>query len=403
MFSGTMVMFGGSMGINVINYFYHLIMGRILGPEGYGVLASIFSLLYIVSIVPLSTSISIVKFISSAKNENELAKTYYAIKNFVFKFSIILLIIVILLTPVLTSFLNIEDIVSVLMVGPIMYFSIITLVNQATAQGLLNFVGFVVPNLVSSIGKLILGVALVAFGFLVTGAVGGILIATALGYLASVFAVKNNLKQADISGNFDLKIFLKYSLPVLLQAFAFTALFSVDVLLAKHFLTPVDAGIYAAVSTLGKVIYFATSPISSVMFPIISKKHSKKENINKILLLSLLLTFGISLFVTILYTVFPKIAVGLLFGKTYLSGAINLPLIGLFMIFYSVSYLLVNFFLAIGKTFVVSYPIIASVAQASLIYFRFHNNAREIIEISLWITIALTVILVYFLKNEKYP
>ena len=47
---GSTLMIGGSMGVNVINYVYHLVMGRLLGTADYGVVASIFSLLYVVSI-----------------------------------------------------------------------------------------------------------------------------------------------------------------------------------------------------------------------------------------------------------------------------------------------------------------------------------------------------------------
>ena len=60
-----------SMSINLVNYFYHLVFGRILGPVEYGILASLYSILYIVSIVPQSSSFAIVKFVASAKSLEE--------------------------------------------------------------------------------------------------------------------------------------------------------------------------------------------------------------------------------------------------------------------------------------------------------------------------------------------
>ena len=83
LFSGSAIMFVGNMGANVINYAYHLIMGRLLGPIGYGILASLYSILYLVSIIPSSASVSIVKFISSAK-DNELFSVYETIRKFIF-------------------------------------------------------------------------------------------------------------------------------------------------------------------------------------------------------------------------------------------------------------------------------------------------------------------------------
>lgn len=400
LFSGSFIIFGGSMFVNVINYVYHLVMGRMLGPVGYGILASIFSLLYIVSIIPLSTSISIVKFISTTKNKSELSEVYFGIKTFAFKLSLVLLILFTFISVPLANFLHITDIFSIAIVGLVMFFSIITLVNQATLQGLLKFNGFIIPNLVLAIVKLILGVILVLLGFSVAGAVGGILTGSILSYLISLSFVSKYVKKSK-NTTFKIERFIKYSIPVLFQAFAFTSIFSLDLLLAKHFLSPLEAGIYASLSTLGKVIYFATSPIASVMFPIISKRHAESTSYKKILFLSLITTFVISLSVVLIYYLFPEIAIKGLFGSDYLAGADNLVWMGVFMIFYSIAYLLVNYFLSIGKTFIVILPIIASIVQGVLIFVYFHSSATQIIQVSIYVTFTLMLVLLGCLKNEK--
>ena len=82
-------MIGGSMFVNATNYVYHVLMGRILGPVDYGVLASVFALLYIVSIVPMSTSVAIAKFVSSAKDKKEEAEIFNGIKHFIYRVSLV--------------------------------------------------------------------------------------------------------------------------------------------------------------------------------------------------------------------------------------------------------------------------------------------------------------------------
>src|SRR3989339_705497 len=98
LFSGSLVMVGGNMLTNVVNYLYHLVMGRLMGPVEYGVLASLYSILYIISIVPMSTSFAMVKFVSSAKNEKELSSVYLALKKFVFKLALVGMLVVLLLS-----------------------------------------------------------------------------------------------------------------------------------------------------------------------------------------------------------------------------------------------------------------------------------------------------------------
>ena len=45
-FSGTIFLIG-AISVAVLNYLYHLFMGRMLGPSDYGILGSLFALIYI--------------------------------------------------------------------------------------------------------------------------------------------------------------------------------------------------------------------------------------------------------------------------------------------------------------------------------------------------------------------
>ncbi|MFQ5561639.1 MAG: lipopolysaccharide biosynthesis protein, partial [Nitrospinota bacterium] len=161
LFSGSALMIGGSLAINGINYLYHLVMGRLLGPAGYGSLATIFSILYIVGIVPLSTSFAIVKYISGAKNERERSAIYKAIKSLLWKIGLVGLVVIIVFSPAMANFLHIDNFLEIALVGPILFFSLITLVNQSSMQGVLKFFGLVGPNSVSALAKLLFGVLLV--------------------------------------------------------------------------------------------------------------------------------------------------------------------------------------------------------------------------------------------------
>jgi O-antigen/teichoic acid export membrane protein len=375
-------MVGGSMLANVLNYIYHLAMGRILGPVDYGVLASLFSILYIVSIVPTSTSVAIVKFISSSVNKEKTASVYFAVRKLIFVVALVVAVLVAIASPVIADFLHIENILLVVLISPILFFSFITLVNQSTSQGLLKFMGFILPAVVSSVVKLVLGIALVLIGWSVLGAIWAIVIGALVAYFVSLPFVKK-IRETKISGmKYNIRPFLSYSLPVLLQALAFTSIFTVDVILAKHFLTAFDAGIYAALSTLGKIIYFASSPITAVMFPVVAGRSVRGEKYTKIFLASLGLTLLISVSIVLLYYLFPNVAIGMLYGKEYLSAKLDLIWMGLFILIYTLSMLLVNFLLSLGKTRAVIFPVIASVVQVGLIW-RFHSNIREIIQVSL--------------------
>lgn len=395
LFSGSFIMFAGSMAINVINYIYHLLMGRILGPADYGVLASLYSVIYIIGIIPLSASMAIVKFISSAPDNPSRAVIYHAINKFVLYLALAMGILIILLSPLIAGFLKISNFWNVAIIGPILFFSLITLVNQSTLQGVLDFMGYIIPNFVSCLIKLLIGLIFIFLGWSVLGAMAGILIGVFLAYLISLKSITRVIKNYK-QGSYNLSPFLKYSLPVLIQAFAFSSIFTIDVILVKHFFPPFEAGLYAALSTLGKIIFFAVSPITGAMFPIIAGRHSRGEKHGRILLTAAGGTIIISLGIILLYFFFPDYAISLLYGKAYLLAKGNLIWIGLFMGFYSLAYLLTNYFLSIGKTKIIFFPLIMALIQIAAIWAG-HGSLLQVIQISLSIMVILCLALLLYL------
>ena len=386
--------------VNIINYFYHLMMGRILGPSEYGVLASLYSILYITSIVPVSTSVSIVKFISGARDARERGAIYVAVKRMTGKVALGLALVIAITSPAISQFLNIPTFWEVALVAPVVFFSLITLVNQSTLQGVLKFTGVVAPNFVAFVAKLIFGIGLVYLGYSVLGAMWGVVIGAILAYLLSIVQIRGVVEVR--KENFDLKPFFKYSLPVLLQALAFTSFFTTDLILVKHFFSPFDAGLYAALSTLGKIIFFASSPITSVMFPIVAGRVARGERYFRIFALSILLTGAIAGAIAVLYFLLPNYAIGILYGQEYLAASPLLVWMGVFISLYVLAYLLTNFFLSIGKTWV-SYLAVAAAAIQIVAIWLYHANLLIVIQISLSVVAALLLILLAILGyNQRY-
>jgi O-antigen/teichoic acid export membrane protein len=361
-------------------------MGRILGPVNYGILASLYSILYLIGIIPTSASVAIVKFVSAAP-EKKRYSIYWHLDRFVLRLAVVAAIAFLLISPPVANFLRIENLLPVVLVSPILFFSLITLVKQAAAQGILKFSGSVVPTLVSAVVKLILGFFFIYLGWSVAGAMVAIVIAAALAYFYGTWFLNKVLPKEKIM-EFNLKPFFVYSLPVLVQALAFTSLFTIDVILVKHFLTPFEAGIYAALSILGKIVFFAASPITATMFPIVSRRKAARQPFEKVFFAALALTAAISSGITIFYWLFPDIAIGLLYGRAYLVARAELVWMGMFMFFYSLSFLLVNFSLSLGKVKIVWLPLVAALAQIPALWF-FHGNILQIIQISLTLSVLM--------------
>lgn len=394
--SATFWMFVASLILSGGNYFYHLLMGRFLGPSLYGILESIISLLYILSIPMVTLTFVVIKFVSSYKGKGELsaiAGLYHVInKKLVFYGSLFSLLFIIL-SPGIKSFLHLPSYELLFLLIATFFVGLFNVLSKSLLQGVTHFIALAASNFSETIVKLSLSILLVALGFKVVGAFTGIVVSSLVGYLVALYFLQRFTSKV---GDFkDGREILVFSVPVFLTNLSFTSLFTTDILLVRHFFPGVESGYYAALSVLGKILFFAASPVSLVMFPLVSEHHASKKKYVHFLLLSIGLTILIVSLLTSIYFLFPNFMVSLLFGKEYLNIT---PLLGHFAIFislYTVSSLLANFYLSIHDTNPSRIVILAAVLQVVFIMI-FHKSLFSVVAVSIFVAFLLLVLLLLY-------
>lgn len=401
LFAGSAVMVVGSNLVNFLNYLYHLIMGRLLGPSLYGDLTSLLSFIGLTLIVPTSLGLVIVKFISSAKRKTQISSLLLWLTKKAFLAGGLLMFLTLAASPLITSFLSLTNgLWPIFFIALTFAFALPATLFRSVLQGLLRFDKFLVSLLVDTGTKLFLGVFLVVLGFSVAGAMAALVLAATLGLLVSLHPLKDYwrvLKREEIH----LKPMAKLSLPVLIQSLAATSLYSTDLLLVKHFFKPFEAGLYGAVSMLARIIFFAAGPVSAVMFPLVSRHHARGKPLEKVFFLSLGLSLVVVIPILSVYWLFPEVTIFILYGQEYLAASNYLIWFGIFMALFTLSSLMVNFFLSVGKTYVVLISLTAAVSQAVLIFF-FHSSLFQVITISMGISsLLLVILLLYYFLNAK--
>lgn len=402
---GSMFILIGSVAGNIGTYLFHLFMGRLLGPEDYGVLESLISLIYFLGIPVGVLSLVIVRYVSSHKdNKNEISLFVVTLARKLALLGFWALLVFLALYPLINHIIKVNSFLLVLGVGIFSYFGIFFTVSSSIFQGLTEFLKLSLLGVFNTWSKLIFAVILVLLGLRVSGAIFSIVISGFLSILFGYFMLKKYFSFS-FKGSVRLSesfVGIKnYVASVFVFNLSMTSIYTLDIILAKFFLSPFEAGQYAALSILGKIVYFASSPITSVMFPLISERHAKKEKITGIFLQSLLLVFAISLFVSFLYFLFPRFMIGIMFGKDYLVSSNHLGLFAVFISFYSLSMVIMNFFLSIAKTKIVFIALAASLLQALLIFF-FHSSVLEIVKVNIFsVSLLFLVLMLLFLIKQK--
>lgn len=400
LFSGSMIMIVGGNATNFLNYIYHLIMGRLLGPVSYGELAALISLMGLIGMIPLSLGLVVTKFISSAKSDRERRNLANWFSKNTFLLSLVVFSLTALSSSVLAWYLNLENKILVIGIGALFLFLLPSTFNRATLLGFLKFKEYIFSVIVENGGKLVIGIILVFWGYKVFGAVFGLIVSAFIGWLLSRYYIRDALV-GRLEKKLNFKPVLLYAFPIVIQSLTITSLYSMDVILVKHFFSAHDGGIYASLSTLGRIIFFGASPIANVMFPIVAKRYTMGQPYAIILLLSLLLTSAIAAGLLIIYGLWPKIAITLLYGSLYLEAAPLLLYFGVFIALLTVANLLVNFYLSIGKVKMVVFPFLAALGQIIAIYI-FHQNLTEVISVSVAIASLLVLTLFVYFGYESH-
>lgn len=404
-FSGSLVVILGTGLAGLASYFYHLLMGRMLGPVDYGLLASLISLIYLLGIPTTTLNLVLVKFVSSFKGQKDFPAIAYLFKvtaKKILPISLFFLLIFLILAPSISKFLHLPSMSPFILILLTFFISIFLVINRAFLQGLLRFGHFSFSSILEPFLKLSLGFLLVWWGFRINGALFGMVVGSLVCYIYTFIPLRSIFNKKESFYKFNSQEIIKFALPVFFSSLAFTSLYTTDLILVRHFL-PEQSGFYAALATLGKMIFFVNGSIVSVSFPLISERYANGSHYRHLFWLSFLLIFLISGVISLFYFLFPSLMISLLYGHQYLPAASLLGFFGVFLSFYSLCFLIVNFFLSINRTKAVIFPVAAGVLQIIFISF-FHQNLKQIVLISVvLLALLLLSLLIYclqYLRNK---
>jgi len=386
------------VGSNVANFFaylFHLVVGRMLGPSGYGELASILSLVGLFSITFGFLGLVIVKFVSGM-DEREVQSFYSWVTKRSLAAACAVSMILLLISGYLSTFLNVP-VRSIILTVPLLFILFMSFIYTSFLQGLLRFGRLVISSNSSLFGRLILGALFVYLGFSVFGALAGVLLSSLLGLILAVYFLRDYWREGKSHFTFkrSREVFA-YAVPIFIMSMATNSMYMTDVVLIKHFFNAHLAGIYASLSTMGKIIFYGSVPIASVMFPFVSREHAKKRNYKKVFFLSVLLTSTLVIGLILVYWLFPGLVLQILYGNKFIEGAPYLVWFGIFIGLFTLSSLFLNYFLSKGTTKVTYLGLLAAATQIIGICL-FHKDLLQVISVSIWVSLILLVsLLIYF-------
>jgi O-antigen/teichoic acid export membrane protein len=319
--SGSLVLLTASVLVGAMNLLYNLVVARLLGPEGFSHATAVYTLLTLMSGITLSFQVVCAKLVASHKSVDARAAAYSGLHKRAWQLGLMIALLLVLGRNVITSYLNLpnSNLILILALGTAFYVPLG--VRRGAIQGTYAFRNFGINLILEGLVRLGGAWLLIHLGLGVQGAV----LAGSAGVILGYFAALTHLKPKT---TFDQNIFASFREGM--QATVFFAgqvvINNFDIVLAKHFFPSEEAGLYAAVALVGRVVNMCTWSVVNAMFPMSAGAKAADKEDRSILLTSVLMVLAILVGLIFILWMVPSFFWNAAFGSQFqISGYGSIP------------------------------------------------------------------------------
>jgi len=376
MVSSGFIMLIGSVFVSILSFAYNVAVARLLGPAEFSHAAAAVTLLMLVSCINLAFQMVTAKLIAQKELPSERAGIYQTLRRRAWGIGLGVGGTLGLASVPLSNYLRLPSplFMIVLAVGFVFYIPLG--VKRGGMQGTCKFHRLAGSLSSEALIKLLSAVLLVWLGFGVFGAVLGIAASVIL-----AFFLPSDDHELMVNPQPHTPAHFREGLQAITFFVGQVIINNVDILLVKHFFPADQAGLYAAIALVGRLLYFATWSVTSAMFPLSAGERQEKGSRN-VLAISLLFVVVLSgIFITVLEFC-PTFIVRTLFGAGFSMVNNNLKSLltmnAIAMAVYAITVVLITYEMSrrIANTawlqLVVSGLVIAGVTA-------FHSSLMEVI------------------------
>lgn len=255
-----------SMGImNVATYGFVLVASPLLGTEGYGALGSALNLLLVISVGALGLQATAARRISAAPQH--VAQIEDSILRVTYRAAAALGLIMLVLTPAIQRLLQLDHLGTALIIA----ISAVPMTIMGGLAGILQgerrWAGLGALYIAAGVPRLVIGGAFIAWRPTEFWSLVGVGISFWAPVLVGWFALRHERRPYVASPEHTGMALLKESISNGQALFAFFALSSIDLIVARNVMSDHESGLYAGGLILTKAMLFLPQFVVIVAFP----------------------------------------------------------------------------------------------------------------------------------------
>lgn len=280
---------GAALGIAMIianagNYLLNVVLGRWLTPAEFADANLMVTVMLLVTAIAISLQMIAARFVGvHVVHDDHVATAALArwLERRAWVAGGLLALVLIAGAGPLSSFFNSESAWPFAVLGLGMPFYLAQAVGRGVLQGQLSFRPLAATFVVEMLVRVTLGVALVAAGFGVLGATIGL----AASFVATWWHVRLLVgsHEPNTMAAGAVRELIIYAGPIGLLLLGQIIVNNGDVLIAKRFLEPETAGVYAAIALVGRAVFFLSWSVATTLFPAAAQRGARGEDSNGLL------------------------------------------------------------------------------------------------------------------------
>ncbi len=333
---------------NFLNFLYNAYLGRSISIEDFGLISLFGSFFYLSSILIGGISKTITHRSAYLLGQyGEPARAFWAYtRRHAISVAALVTLVWLALSPALAGLFKSQSVEPFILFAPVWFVGIIAAIDGGFLSGNLKFKVMAFILVGEAIVKFILTWVFVELGYTryVYAAIPGSIIAT---FLIGWFYA-SRIRGSEISdkavGGRDLVFPFKFFLASVSAKISTVAFLSFDVILAKIYLPPTQAGQYALVSLIGKMIFYLGGMFSQFINPLVSREEGAKRNSKKIFYKLFLASSATSLFAYVVVGILGFVTAPILFGEKVRPILYLLPVYGFGMFCFTSASSIVAFY-----------------------------------------------------------
>ena len=389
------------LAVNGGNYLYNLILGRILGPEQFADAAVLITFLLVLSFVAMTFQLVTAKF--SVLFEDGLFKSFISkVYKYAIAVGISLGAIIVIFSKQLQQLFNTSssDMFVVFGIGVPLYF--LMSVNRGVFQGNKEFKLLSITYQAEMLSRLLITLCLLFLFNIQSSLVIAIGILISFGFGLIPFKFKNlRFNTSVVIEASKTKLVRNFFIITAFYEFTQIIINNSDILLVKHYFESYEAGLYASLALIGRIVYFIAWMFVMLLLPTVVQLKKEGKATAPILFKYVGYIATIASIIILCCSLFPETAITLLFGKSYLAIAPLLWKYALATGLFAISNIFAYYYLSLERYMPVVLSGVFGMLQMGLVIF-FHESLEQVVHMQVIAMILLLIFqIIYFIVDSK--